>query len=127
MITALKRRRRDTVINGENNGEAANGSSRSCQRGEVMRMKVSYCLTAMVIVLASGLLAGGQVQAGSKDMVAGKRDKFQDDSVESMREVLEQREEKDKEYREKTLANSEETIGLLKEIRDLLRQLNEKE
>lgn len=92
-----------------------------------MRVKVSCCLTAMVILLASGPFAGGRAQAGSKDLVAGKRDKFQDDSVESLRESLERREEEERRYKEKTLSNGEETIGLLKEIRDLLRQLNEKE
>ena len=91
-----------------------------------MKEKVWGYWAVMIFVLVVSLLVGTGVQAGSKDLAAEKRVKFTDDSVESLRDVFKQREEKEKEYREKMLANSTDSIKLLKEIRNLLQQLNEK-
>jgi len=92
-----------------------------------MRRIFMNSLSVVVVVLAISFIGNPVVLAGSKDMVGGKRVMFQDDSVESMRDVFARREMDDKEYKEKMLANSDETIKLLTEIRDLLQQLNEKE
>ena len=83
------------------------------------------------MVIISGIFLGiflGSVpaRAGSQDLEADKRTKFEDDSVESMRDVFMRREEESREYREKILANSEKTIKLLEEIKELLQRLNEK-
>jgi large-conductance mechanosensitive channel len=67
----------------------------------------------------------GTVQAGSKDMVAQKREKFEDDSVESMKDLMAKREEDNQAYKKKMMSNSDKTVMLLEEIRDLLKQLNE--
>ncbi|MCK5082756.1 MAG: hypothetical protein KAR31_07595 [Candidatus Omnitrophica bacterium] len=80
----------------------------------------------VLVVLALSLFAGQNVYAGSKDMVASKRTMHKDDSTESMRDVYIRREKESKEYKEKMISNSEESIELLKEIRNLLRRLNEK-
>lgn len=90
-----------------------------------MKKGVLYHSTTMIIVLALSLLFSTVVMGGTKNLVAGKKLKFEDDSVESMRDVLIRREGESKEYREKMLSNSKESIVLLKEIRDLLKQLNE--
>ena len=42
-----------------------------------------------------------------------------------MRDVISQREEEDKEYRQKMLENSDKVIALMTEIKDLLQQLKE--
>jgi len=95
--------------------------------GGAMRRKSFQYFIVMIIVLALSLLAGMKAQAGSKTMVATKREVFKDDHVKSMKDVFKQSELEYKEYREKMIANSEETVKLLKEIRDLLQQLNAKE
>ena len=84
-------------------------------------------LYSLMAILVFSLFGSTDVQAGTKDMVATKREKFKDDSVESMRDVFDRRESEEKEYKKKMLSNSDKTIKLLTEIRDLLLQLNEKE
>jgi len=86
-----------------------------------------FCLSVTLVVLTINFIGSTVAQAGTKNMSAGKRVTFKDDSVESMRDVFARRETEDKEYKEKMLANSDATIELLTEVRDLLQQLNEKE
>lgn len=88
-----------------------------------MREKGLKCLLAMLIVLAISLFVGQTVYAGSKDLNVGKRNIYKDDSTESMRDVYIRREGESEEYKEKMLSNSEGSIRLLKEIRDLLQKL----
>ena len=91
-----------------------------------MRRKSLQYLTAIVIVLVLNLLVGTKVQAGSKKMIAGKKEVFKEDSAKSMSDVFKRSELENKEYRGKMIFNGEESVKLLKEIRDLLQQLNEK-
>jgi len=92
-----------------------------------MKRFIMYSLSIILVILAINFNGITVVQAASKDMVGGKRDMFQDDSVESMRDVFARRETEDKNYKKKMLANSDKSIKLLMEIRVLLQQLNEKE
>lgn len=92
-----------------------------------MRRKSSTYLTAILVVSVLSLSVGRTVYAASKDLVASERDVYEDDSTESMRDVLIRREAESKEYKDKILSNNEESVGLLREIRDLLRELNAKE
>ena len=73
-------------------------------------------LSVITIILAVSLLAVRGVQAENQDSNTG-----------NMREMIERRDTEGKEYKQRTLSNSEEGLRLLREIRDLLRQLNEKE
>ena len=43
----------------------------------------------------------------------------------SMKDLMEKREEEDQAYKAKMMSNSNKTIALLEEIRDLLKQLTE--
>ncbi len=90
-----------------------------------MRNKVSFGVMVIIVSFLLSFMGGAEVQAGSKDMVAGKRTRYQDDRVASMRDVFAQREAEEDEYREKILSNSDQTIELLTQIRDLLESLNE--
>lgn len=90
-----------------------------------MRNKVSFGVMVIIVSFLLSFMGGAEVQAGSKDMVSGKKTRFQDDSVTSMRDVFAQREAEEDEYREKILSNSDQTIELLTQIRDLLESLNE--
>lgn len=92
-----------------------------------MRKKFSRHLTAIVIISMVSLFMSSAVQAGSKSTEATKRTVYQDDSTESMYEVNMRREAEMKEYKQKILSNGEASIRLLREIRDLLQELNEKE
>jgi len=78
------------------------------------------------MALAVNFIGSAGVLAGTKDMVAGKKDKFKDDNVESMRDVFSRRESEEREYKQKLLKNSNETVRLLNEIRKLLVKLNNK-
>jgi len=83
-----------------------------------------------IIVIALFLLSvmgSIEAQAGTKNMEATKRTKFKNDSVESMRDAFIRKEAEEKEYRQKMLSNSDQTVQLLMQVRDLLRQLNKKE
>ena len=66
------------------------------------------------------------VQAGTKDLDAGKRSKFKDDNVDSLRDVFIKRDEESEQYRKKMLENSDKTIALLEDVKKLLIQLNQK-
>ena len=92
-------------------------------------MRKNFLQYFVIVVIMMGLVVhiGTGVQAGTKDFDAAKRAKFEDDNVESMRDVIKRREEKEEEYKKQLLADNEESIELLKEIRDLLQQLNEEE
>jgi len=79
-------------------------------------------ITFFMLSVSGGMIA----QAGTKDMVATKRTKYKDDGVESMRDVFARKEAEEEEYREKMLSNSNQTVELLKQVRNLLRQLNAK-
>lgn len=92
-----------------------------------MRKKASKYLSVILVVLALSPFVGQTVYAGSKDLVSSKRNIYKDDSTESMRDVYIRRDEESKEYKGKMLSNSEESVRLLREIRDLLQELNEKE
>ncbi len=91
-----------------------------------MSKKGLFCLLCAVSIL-TGLIVVRTGQAGSESLKAEKRTIYQDDSGESMRDVYVRRETEDKEYKQKILSNSEESVILLKEIRDLLQQLNARE
>ena len=92
-----------------------------------MKKKLSRYLTAVVIVSMISLLVSTKAQAGSKDLEATKKAAYQDDSTESMRVVNLRLEAEKKERDQKILSNSEKSVKLLTEIRDLLQKLNEKE
>jgi hypothetical protein len=92
-----------------------------------MRNKILPCLFVVFALFVVSLMGGREVQAGSKDMVSSKRLKFEDDSVESMRDVFARKEAEEEEYRKKMLSNGDKTIELLTQVRDLLRTLNEKD
>lgn len=91
-----------------------------------MRKKYVMILPVAMIALALVFLSQ-ELYAASKDMVASKREVFQDDSVISMRKMFTKRQSEDKEHRETLMSNSEESVRLLREIRNLLRELNAKE
>ena len=93
----------------------------------IMRKNTSTYLSVILVVLALSLSVGQAVYAGSKDLVAGQRNIYKDDSTESMRDVYIRREAESKEYRETMLSNSKESVKLLREIRDLLQRSNAKE
>jgi len=78
------------------------------------------------LVLALHLLVMTEAFAGTKDLDAGKRVKYGDGTVKNMRDTFERRELEDKEYRTTMIKNSEESLKLLEQIRNLLQQLNEK-
>ena len=88
-----------------------------------MRKKISVYLSGTLIILTLSLSVGQTVHAGSKDFNAGKRTIYQDDSTESMRDVYTRRETESKERQQAILSNSEESVRLLREIRDLLQKL----
>ncbi len=91
-------------------------------------MKRNGLLYLFVVTFVVGNLAlVGAVQAGNEKPESKKREIYQNDSTESMRDVYVRRNVESKEYREKILSNSEESVKLLKDIKDLLKQLNEKE
>ena len=92
-----------------------------------MRKKLSRHLAVIIIISMASLFMNSGVQAGSKSTEATKRTAYQDDSTESMYEVNRRLEAETKEYKQKILLNGEESIRLLREIRDLLQELNEKE
>ena len=84
-------------------------------------------ISVMIIMIFSLFILNDLVvEAGTKDMVATKRTKFKDDGVESMRDVFARKEAEEEEYRQKMLANGNQTIDLLRQVRDLLIQLNKK-
>jgi len=85
-------------------------------------VKIRIHFIAMVSLIFLVGIAG--VEAGTKDLDPGKRIKFEDDSAESMKDVIERRETEEKTYRATMLQNSMTTIALLTEIRDLLMKLN---
>jgi len=78
-------------------------------------------LAALVL---GGLLMTGTAGAGSKNMEAGKRDAYQDNTYESMRDYQARRKDEASIERKQLLANSKETVKLLREIRDLLKEQN---
>ena len=88
-----------------------------------MRKKISMYLSGMLIILTLSLSACPIVHAGSKDLNAGKRIIYQDDSTESMRDVYIRRETESKEHNQTIFSNSEESVRLLREIRDILQKL----
>ena len=92
----------------------------------IMKKKVLKCLAVTLVVLGLSLLIGQVVHAGSKSLAATKRNVYKDGSTESMRDVYTRRDAESKEYNRKMLSNSEESVRLLKEIRDLLRAQNTK-
>jgi len=92
-----------------------------------MRKESVFGSSIVIALLLLSLMGGVEAQAGTKDMEATKRTKFKDDSAESMRDVFARREAEEEEYRQKMLSNSDQTIKLLIQVRDLLRQLNAKE
>jgi len=81
---------------------------------------------SIMIIAVLGLSLAGitKVQAGTKDLIGGKKIRYEDDNARSLRDSFGQREEEVRLYRDKMLANSDESKRLLKEIRDLLRMLN---
>jgi len=91
-----------------------------------MRNKVSFGVMVIIVSFLLSFMGGAEVQAGSKNMVSGKRTRYQDDNVVSMRDVFAQKEIEEDEFRKKVLSSSDETIELLTQIRDLLKSLNEK-
>lgn len=78
------------------------------------------------IVILAFIMSVPLVYAGSKDLTASKRSRYEDDGTESMRDVFRRMEQDEKDYRATMLANSEQTVQLLKEVRDLLKKLNDK-
>jgi len=91
-----------------------------------MRNKNLFYIIVVVTLFSLSFLGMMEAQAGSKDLVATKRTKFKDNDVESMRDVFDVRDKKEDQYRQKMLSNSEQTIQLLTEVRDLLIRLNAK-
>ncbi|MCH8286917.1 hypothetical protein IIB79_10380, partial [candidate division KSB1 bacterium] len=69
-----------------------------------MKKKTLYCLVVTAIMFSVSFLDIIPVYAGSKSMVAGKREKFKDDSVDSMKNLFEKREAKSKAYKEKMMS-----------------------
>lgn len=91
-----------------------------------MRKKCVMALSLAAAVLALIFLTQ-ELQAASKDMVATKREVFQDDTSVSMRDMFAKRQAEEEEYRKVLMADSKESVRLLREIRDLLKDLNAKE
>ena len=81
----------------------------------------------IIAIIAGCVLTPRMAMAASTDMESTRRTKYVDGSTESLREVQLRRDEEMKEYRQKVIAHGEESVQLLKEIRDLLVELNEKE
>ena len=92
-----------------------------------MRKKLCRLFITIFIILLISLIMSSGVQAASKSTEATKRTVYQDDSTASMRVMNIRHDIEVKEYNQKILSNNEESIKLLKEIRDLLQQLNAKE
>jgi len=87
-------------------------------------MKILVCSFIMCAFLTVSFIANTRVQAGTKDLVAGKKVKYKDNSAKSMRDVFERGDGDEKNYRKTMLANSRRSIKLLAEIRDYLRAIN---
>jgi len=90
-----------------------------------MRKKFLCPLGITVIIISVSFSSIHPVYAGSKEMEAKKREKFKDDDVVSMKDLMDKREAESEAYKAKMLSNGDKTVVLLKEIRDLLRQMNE--
>lgn len=91
-----------------------------------MRNKILFGVMVVIVFFLLSFMGGIEVQAGSKDMVSSKRTRFKNDNVASMRDVFAQKEAEEDEYRKKMLSNSDQTIELLMQIRDLLKSFDEK-
>ncbi len=91
-----------------------------------MRKKSVFSPMIIIMLLVLSLMGGMVAQAGTKDMDATRRTKFKDDSVESMRDVFDRKEAEEKAFRQTMLSNSNKTVELLSQVRDLLIKLNEK-
>ncbi len=85
-----------------------------------------HSIVVMIISMISLFVSTAAVQADSKDVESTNEWIFQNNTTENMRDVYVRRETETKEYNQKVLSNSEESIKLLKEIRDLLIKLNAK-
>lgn len=92
-----------------------------------MKKKFYYCLGITVIVFSLSFSNIILVHAGSKEMISGKKERYKDDNVENVLELRERKAKENKAYKEKMMLNSDKAVALLREIRNLLRQLNEGE
>jgi len=91
-----------------------------------MKKKFRRYLVMMTAVLALSLFGGTIGQVDSQETIASKRIKPKYESAANILDETKRNEIEDKAYRDKMLSNSQESIELLKEIRDLLQQLNAK-
>jgi hypothetical protein len=77
-----------------------------------------FMVTCIVLSFSLSIATGTQ---------AAKKKVYGEDESANMREMNIMQNNVDKEYRNKMLSTSKQSVALLKEIRDLLKQLNEKE
>jgi len=90
-----------------------------------MRMKKFYIALCVSLWLMFFLAPVQVARAGSEDLKAGKRQKFQDDSVDTMQSQIMRLEEEKKLYQDAMIANSEKTVKLLERILALLEESRE--
>lgn len=91
-----------------------------------MRKKSVFGPMVIIMFFVLSLTSGMIAQAGTRDMAATRKTKFKDDSVASMRDVFDRKEAEEKAYKQTMLANSNKTVELLSQVRDLLIKLNAK-
>ena len=88
-----------------------------------MRKNRAHFLTVAVIVFALGTFVTGEAKAGSKDLEATKKTKFEDENYKSMQDVLKERDQAEDAYMAKMSANSDKMVLLLTEIKTLLSEM----
>ena len=91
-----------------------------------MPMKSRRAVIYLGLYLMLGPALAVPARAGSEDLKATKREKFQDDSVQTMQEQVTKRAEETQEYQKKMLETSEKTVKLLERILVLLNECKEK-
>ena len=90
-----------------------------------MLTKPRYGVICLGLFLMLSPVLTVTARAGSEELQASKREKFQDDSAETMEEQVTKRAEEKEEYQKKMLENSEKTVQLLERILVMLNEFKE--
>jgi hypothetical protein len=97
--------------------------SRVLIKEEMNMKKTGYLVAVWVVVLALGF--SFKAEAGSKESEVQKGNKFEDDSVVSIKESMEYQQEKESMFRKELIESNRETVGLLKDIKNILKEMKE--
>ncbi len=83
--------------------------------------KLGYLIAVGIMVGALGF--SWSAEAGSKELEAQKRGKFEDDSVVSVSESIERQQREEAAFQKALLESNREMVGLLKEIKGVLEEM----